>query len=478
MANRRIGRGSSLAATAAAATLLLAACGGGGGETTTTPAVEDTTEAAAPTTEETTEPTTEETTEAPEETETTEAPEAGGDAVELEYIHRLPDGEGMTSVAEIVERWNADNPNIQVTSTKWDGAAAELQTKLETDVNAGNPACLAQVGYSEVPGLFVKGMFEDVTEYAGEYTGNFSDGTVAMMTVGGTVVGLPQDTGPLVYYYNAQAFEDNGLEVPTTTEEFVATAKAAAENDVYTIAFQPDETTFWTSALAASAGASWYSSTESEWVVDTTSEESMIISDTLQDLYDSDAMLVLNRWGDEFGAALLDGSLIGHIGAAWEAPLLADTMQDADSAGNWAVAQLPAWNGTPMSGPDGGSGIGVMKGCEFPAEALEFANWFNTQIDDLVSQGLVVSATTGAMTTPDALSEFYGGQDVFAELTTANENMNPAFPYIPGFASVMGTLNPVGAAAGDGSGTFAEIFETAQTASVQALQDLNLPVQE
>ena len=33
-----------------------------------------------------------------------------------------------------------------------------------------------------------------------------------------------------------------------------------------------------------------------------------------------------------------------------------------------------------------------MKGCEHPAEAMEFNDWFNTQVDDLASQGLVVAA--------------------------------------------------------------------------------------
>ncbi len=42
-----------------------------------------------------------------------------GEAVELTYMHRLPDGEGMTAVADIVQRWNDENPNIQVSSTKF-----------------------------------------------------------------------------------------------------------------------------------------------------------------------------------------------------------------------------------------------------------------------------------------------------------------------------------------------------------------------
>lgn len=461
MAISRFARGRSLVVGAAAVSLLLAACSGGTTNQSPTPTDQPGTGGAT------------EKTDAPDKT---DAP--GGEKVTLDYIHRLPDGAGMTLVKDIVQKWNDENPNIQVTATKWDGQAQELQTKLETDVKAGNAACLAQVGYSEVPGLFVKGMFEDVTQYANEFKGNYSEGTFGMMTVGDKVVGLPQDTGPLVYYYNKAAFEQHGLKVPTTMDEFVTTAKEAAAKGVYIADFTPDETAMWMSGQAAAAGASWYSVDGDQWVVNTTSDETKKVAAVWQDLLDSNAVLKELRWDDGFGNALLEGKLIGHIGAAWEAPLLADTMKDADSAGNWQVAQLPTWDGTARSGPDGGSGVGIMKGCAHPAEAVQFANWFNTQIDDLVSQGLVVAATTGQMKTPEALSTFYGGQDVFAELTKANETMNANFPYIPGFSSVMDPMTQAGSAAADGSGKVEAIFETAQSASVTALKDLGLPVKE
>ena len=411
-----------------------------------------------------------------EQTETTTEP--SGDVVSLEYIHRLPDGDGMTTVAEVVADWNAANPGIQVTSTKWDGAAAELIVKLETDVRAGEAACLAQAGYAEVPNLYTKGMLEDVTQYASQYTGNFSEGTMGMMTVGETVVGLPQDTGPLVYYYDQAAFAELGIELPTTSDEFLAAAETAAAAGKYIIDFQPDEAAYWLSALAASAGATWYSVENDAWKVEANGAETQVMATFLQSLLDADAALTNNRWDDSFGEALINGELIGHIGAAWEAPLLADTMAEAPSAGNWQVAQLPDFGAGQMSGPDGGSGVVVLSGCPHPEEALAFANWFNTQIDPLVSQGLVVAATTGAMKTPDALAEFYGGQDVFAELSTANANMNPDFPYIPTFPAIMDAMKTAASAAADGSGTVAAIFEAAQTASVSALTDAGLPVAE
>lgn len=116
-----------------------------------------------------------------------------------------------------------------------------------------------------------------------------------------------------------------------------------------------------------------------------------------------------------------------------------------------------------------------MKGCEHPAEAMEFLDWFNTQVPDLVSQGLVVAATTEDAETPEKWSEFFGGQDIMAEFAKANANMGD-FTYIPGFSAVAAAMSEAAAKAGDGSGKVADIFSTAQKTSVDTLKNLGLKV--
>ena len=388
-------------------------------------------------------------------------------------MHRLPDGEGMTKVADIVAKWNAENPNIQVTATKFDGKAQEMITKLETDVKANNAPCLAQLGYGEVPEMFVKGLVEDVTTEADKYKDQFG-GAFGQMTVGGTTVGLPQDSGPLIYMYNEAEFEKLGLEVPTTAEELEAVAAKAAAGGKYAAVFTPDEAQNWLAGQAAGAGANWFSSENDQWKVDTTDAGTTAVATMWQNMLDAKSALVVNRWSEQWDAAILDGSIIGHVAAAWETGFALDTLDGTAFEGQWRVAQLPAINGSAMTGPDGGSGVAVMKGCEHPAEAMAFNAWFNTQVDDLASQGLVPAATAAA-TTPEKMSRQFGGQDVMAELVTANENTN-AVNYIPGFSAVGPKMNEAAAAAGSGTGKVADVFTAAQDASIAALQDAGLPV--
>ncbi len=394
--------------------------------------------------------------------------------IEISYLHRLPDGKGMTPVNEIVKRWNAENPNVQVTAKKFDGAASDMILKLETDVKAGKVDCLAQLGYAEVPQMFVKGLLEDVAAEAAKYSSDFSSGAYAMMTVGDAVVGLPQDTGPLVYYYNATEFENLGLTVPTTIEELSSDAATAAPTGKYVAAFTPDEALYWLSGQAAAAGDSWFGATDAGWSVNAEGPGSTKVAAFWQNLVDNKQALVTERWGEGFTQGLDNGSLIGHIGAAWEAGFLLDSLDGTPAEGQWRVAQLPDFGAGALTGPDGGSGVAVMKGCAHPAEAMAFNGWFNTQIDDLASQGLVVAAN-GTPATSDKLLRQFGGQDVLAELSTASSHLNPDFVYAPGYAS-LSKMNETAAGVADGSTRVADIFTAAQTTAVATLKDFGLPV--
>lgn len=402
--------------------------------------------------------------------------DASGEPITIEYVHRLPDGEGMTKVDDIVKRWNDENPDIQVKATKFDGKSSDMILKLETDIKAGNGPCLAQTGYAEVPQLYVKGLLQDVADEAKKYEDDFSAGAFSGMKVGDAIVGLPQDTGPLVYFYNETAFTELGLEAPKTLDDLTADSATAAAAGKFITAFTPDEATNWLAGQSAAAGDTWFSTSGDKWKVDAEGEGSQRVAAFWQGLLDSKQTLATERWGEGFTAALNDGSLIGHVGAAWEAGFLLDSLDGTPAEGQWRVAQLPDFGAGAMSGPDGGSGVSVMKGCEHPAEAMKFNAWLNTQVDDLASQGLVVAAK-GAVKTPEKMLRQFGGQDVLAELATATENLNPDFPYAPGF-STLSTMNETAAAAVAGTAKVSDIFTTAQDTAVASLKDLGLPVAE
>lgn len=448
------------AAALSALSLGLTACGGGG---STTGEAEDSSAPAAGG-------------ESTAAEETTDETNASGEVIELDFMHRFPDGEGMTPVADTVARWNEENPDIQVTSTKFDGEAPEMVPRLEADFKAGNAPCVAFTGYGEVPELYVKGMLEDVSGETEQYKGNYSEGAYNLMKAGETMTGLPTDVGPLVFFYDEAQLKELGIEVPTDLESYKAAAKKAKESDKYLSAFTPDEALYWLSSQAAAAGDQWFTAENDEWVVNTTGEGTQRVAEFWQSMIDDETTLVEQRWGDGFTQALVDGKLIGHIGAAWEAGFLLDPLDGTDREGTWRVAQLPDFGAGQVTGPDGGSGLSVMKGCEHPAEAVKFIDWFNNQTEDLATQG-TLTATTKAVETPEKMLRQFGGQDVLAEMQTASQNLAVEFAYIPGF-STLSTMNQVADEASTGKAKVADIFTTADESAVKTLKDLGLPVKE
>ncbi|MCT1653477.1 extracellular solute-binding protein [Brachybacterium muris] len=72
----------------------------------------------------------------------------------------------MTKVADIVQRWNDENPDIQVSTQKFDGSAQESYAKIAQAVSSGDAPDLAQVGYGEIASEYLAGHLEDVAEGA------------------------------------------------------------------------------------------------------------------------------------------------------------------------------------------------------------------------------------------------------------------------------------------------------------------------
>lgn len=393
--------------------------------------------------------------------------------ITIKYLHRLPDKEGMVLVQQSFERFMKEHPGIKVEATKFDGKAQESYAKIHQSVAAGDGLCLAQVGYGEIGSEFVAGDLLDVSEFSGKYEKNYAGAPMAQMKVGNAVVGLPQDTGPLIYMYDTKAFADLGIELPKTWDEFYEAAKKARAAGKYIGSFQTDEAQYLMSGQVAAAGGSWFEATDAGWKVDFAGDATKQVADVYQKLIDEDLIKVVPRWDESFNKAVEDGELIGTVGAGWEPAFFLGKAEQT----TWEVAQLPAFNpDKPSTGADGGSGVAVIKGCEHPEAALFVANWYNTQIEDLVSQGLVVAANTGDPVTPENIVKQWNGQDVYKVLAEANAAMNADFAYSPTWPAVGAELNKQAGTVKKGGTSVMDMFTSAGEVAVKSLEDANIPV--
>lgn len=383
------------------------------------------------------------------------------DGITIEYWHRLPDSTGMIKVSEAVEAFNKDH-DFTVKSTKFEGTSSESYDKITNAVKAGTAPCLAQASFDGIPAMLNRGELMDVTDLASKYKSNYSQPTWELTSLGGKTYGIPQDSGPMVYLYDKDAFDQLGLQAPTTWDEYWKLAAAAKEKGKYTSAFLTDDAAGWFSAIHAAAGAKWFQTSGNGWKIAIDSDVSQQVDEQWQKSIDDGSTLLVKRWDEtDFNPKIQDGTLIGYISAAWDAPLIFDT-SGKDSA-NWQIAQMP----DQKSGPWGGSAVVVLKGCQYPEQALEFADWYNSNLEYMVSQGLVPAAK-GDAPQPD-WAKYYGNQDVMAEFSKANDNTSTDWLYAPIWPEVQKVIID-GAAKLDSGTKLSTILTSAQEQAITSLK--------
>lgn len=143
--------------------------------------------------------------------------------VELTFTSWVP---GMD---QVVELWNADNPDVQVTFQTGPNGNSGTYQNFFNEIKAGNASDLGQIEYDALPNFRVQGGLENLAACEGilDASDDFVEWTWSQVTFGedDAVYAIPQDSGPMAMYYRADLFEAAGIPVPTTWEEY---AEAAA----------------------------------------------------------------------------------------------------------------------------------------------------------------------------------------------------------------------------------------------------------
>jgi len=246
---------------------LLAACGGGGttggeattapaagqattapavteattapaaGEATTAPAGEATTAPAAG--EATTAPAAGEATTAPAAGEATTAPAAGGAAmalpaectnVDVQFWNPFtgPDGPFM---GQLVDQFNAENPNVRVTMT----SQAEYYTQLSTAAASNTLPDLAIIHADQVSTQVFRNVLRPIDQIAQQIGVSSSDFPEAVWNAGevaGKRYSIPLDIHPATMYYNEDLLKSAGFSAPPATgQEFTDAATKLTQGD-------------------------------------------------------------------------------------------------------------------------------------------------------------------------------------------------------------------------------------------------------
>ncbi|GHS85427.1 sugar ABC transporter substrate-binding protein [Actinomycetota bacterium] len=387
---------------------------------------------------------------------------------------------------QVVDIWNASHPDIQVTVNKQDGGDAAV-TKLLTAVKAGSGAPdLMQAEYQKIPTLVSADALADISgELDAGIADHFPTGVWNAVTLGGDAVyAVPQDSGPMEFYYRADVFDQLGLAVPTTWDEYadVAAQLHAADPTKYLGTFSAADAG-WFTGLAQQAGASWWGIDGDAWTVSIDDAATLKVADYWGGLVESGVIDNKPMYTPEWNAALNDGTQVGWLSAIWAPGVLAGNA--ADTAGLWKMAPLPQWDAdNPATGNWGGSATAVTKQSTHVAEATEFLTWLNTDqeaVNALVSiSGIYPADIPGQAEALANPPEFFSNQPDFYELAGQIAQTAGSFTFGPNVNVAFSAYNDEFGKATEAksASAFTDAVEAMQTATIDDLKNTGFSVKE
>ncbi len=360
------------------------------------------------------------------ETDLDAALEAGGS---LTYWSWTPSAEAQVAAFEKAY------PNVDVELVNA-GTNNDEYTKLQNAIKAGSGAPdVVQIEYYAMPQFALSDGLLDLTPYGlADLEDQYTASTWGSVNIDGKLVGLPQDSGPMALFYNAAVFDQYGIEVPTTWDEYIAAAEKlhAADPTKYITSDTGDAG--FTTSMIWQAGGHPFTIDGTTVTIDLADEGSTKWADTWNQLVENKLVSPTPGWSDEWFKGLADGSIATLAIGAWMPGVLESAV--ADAAGDWRVAPLPTYDGTPVTAENGGGGQSVVKQTKNPALAAAFLRWLNSDPESvsifLASGGF--PSTTADLADEDFLSyesEYFGGQKINEVLTAAASSVQPGWSYLP-----------------------------------------------
>ncbi len=372
-----------------------------------------------------------------------------------------------------VELWNESHPDIQVNYEAITDGGAGGYDKMLTAAKAGTAPCLAQIGYETFSSFLAAGALQDVSDYVADDRDNFADWVWGNVGINGDVYGVPVDTAPMGMFYRADLFEQAGIALPTTWEEFTTAAAAVKAADPTARIMNLPTDAYLYSGFAWQNEAPWFGVDGDAWTVSLDSDANAEVASYWQGLFDEDLVTAYPAFDAALYSAWSDGQVWAEVGPVWSASLIRDNA--AGSAGNWAVAPMPRWGTTDSVGNSGGSSTAVMKDCKNPEEATEFALWMSSDeasVSNLIESAAILPASESGLTNPalDAPQEYYGGQPIYELFRDEAAKVSPNWQWGPVMSITAAELGDGLGQVSTNGGTFLDALAGAQTATVDALE--------
>ena len=248
---------------------------------------------------------------------------------------------------EVVDLFNNTHDEVQVCWTNAGSGTAEYD-KFSTTIEAGSGAPdVIMLENEVVPSFVIRDSLVDLSEYgANDVAENYGAGAWKDVSIGDGVYAIPVDGGPIGMMYRADIFDEYGIAVPTTWEEFAAAGaqlKAAGFPGYFTNF--PTNGNGYLQALLQQAGTeafSWDVATPTELGVDIDSESTRRVLNYWDGLVTDGVVATDDSFTTDWNTQLATGGYAVNIAAAW-GPGYLSGLEGLDEDADWKAAPIPQW---------------------------------------------------------------------------------------------------------------------------------------
>ena len=285
---------------------------------------------------------------------------------------------------QMVEAWNADHPDEQITGQEIPAGESSEET-IGAAITAGNAPCLiyntapSAVGQFEKQGGLVDlSAFDDGASYIEDRSGDVAE---QYQNSDGDYFQMPWKSNPVVIFYNKDMFAAAGLDPEnpklSTYDEFHATAKTLVDAGVAPNAILPAPTSeFFQSQFdfyplyAAETGGKQIVEDDKATFADQAGYD---VADFWAKLYTDKLAGQEQFQGDSFA----DGAAAMAIVGPWVVSVYKDV--------NWGAVPVPTKNGTPADETytfSDAKNIGLYSACENQATAWDVLKFSTSEEQD------------------------------------------------------------------------------------------------
>ncbi len=357
-----------------------------------------------------------------------EAAAPSGDVIEMSLMGWSSSDAENTRLQEMVDTFNAANPDLNVTLNQ----VPDYDTALQTAIAGGSPPDVFYIDSFRLPDYVEAGALMPIGDQM-ENADDFYPSLRQAFTIDGTFYCPPKDFSTLALQYNTDMFDAAGLDYPTadwTWDDLRSAAEALSDpdNGVYGLTLSADFARMI--AFLYQAGGTVTNEDFTAMTLDSPEalEAAEFYIGLVNDGFAAQPSDLDSGWpGEAFGKGQAAMAIEGN----WIAPFLNDQFPDL----NWGVTEMPA-------GPGGDATMaftvcyGVAASAPNPEASVRLANWLTG------AEGMAQWTGLGlAMPTRESLSADWLAQFPDLEPFLAGADYARPWQFRPGFQDVLDTIN-------------------------------------